>query len=250
MKTSQRLFILDNKLVIPLTSEAYNDLMNNKVPLKEYSGKKVKIADVHLEKDDFTLKAVVGAEFRVLPLNKDGFVDLEEFKVLFKEGIEEPELEYEKKFTWKPDDNEFRTIISLAIKKDFRKKNLKVFQDGSLYFDDSNQTIKAIRKLINRFPGIKVVGNNLTINEWNISFDIVDKAGIISYIFLNQGLEHESAKELKLFIKSPDNNMRFILGGPQHYDQKKAGFWATFIYDRRMNYKDQPKQEQCNLTPK
>ena len=223
MQITKQLFIIENDHIIPLIRDLDNSPQLSE--LKSYSGKTIKVAIIYTEIKNNNPYAVINSDFIFFTVNEKGHPDV---------GNHE---------TWKPNNNEFRTIISLALKKNLDLKKYKIFDNPKMPLDDSDKAIVGIRNLINSFPGLEVIGNNLSLIQWSITFDVINPQGLISLLFLTKGLDHDIAKECSLSIESPDNNMRYTLSSPCNKDKKKASLWVIFIYQKRIEYKEKKRSD-------
>jgi len=208
----------------------------------------LKLVEIHLEDDATGPLAIVDAEFRYLFVTNDGYLDQQMFASFMQAGIKamndntinDPQGEYRTRFFWQPTHDEFKTLMSLALQNN-PSLPCPIMESHRLPIDQTSPEINGIRKLLDVFPGLQVIGTNRSLNYWTITFDIVNLNGLISYQFIKQGLQHDLAKELSITLTCPEEDMRYVISCTVNDDTKKVGMWLIFIYQKRLEYKDIPK---------
>ena len=254
-QSHRKIFILtDQNLIHELSPSLYHEFISQKdgVILSDFKGQQLRLAEIHLENDNNDPSSIITAEFRYLFVAEDGSLDKKMFSQFIQSGIDavknntanDPSSDYRKRFFWTPDENEFKTLMSLSLNENANFP-CKVIEHYTLPIDNSDPIINGIRKMIASFPGIRIVGCNRSLNFWSITFDIVNSYGLISLLFLREGLKHEIAQSASLTIASPENDMRFVLTSSSFSDVKKVGVWIIYLYQKRLDYKDM-KSKQCS----
>ncbi|KPA13311.1 hypothetical protein MHK_006488 [Candidatus Magnetomorum sp. HK-1] len=251
------LFINDQQVITEISPEFYHDFISHKEggQLNHFKGKRVRLAEIHLESISEGTSSIVNAEFRYLFVAEDGYLDTKLFEEFIQAGIDavqknmanDPSGDYRKRFFWKPTNDEFKTLMSLALKKDI-PASCKVMNSHTLPIDNSDPIINGIRKMLAAFPGIRVVGCNRSLHFWTITFDVINLYGLISLLFLREGLKHEIAVSQSLTLASPDDDMRYVFSCTSITDVKKVSVWMIYIYQKRLQYKDMSSQSSCSCS--
>jgi hypothetical protein len=251
----RKIYIINEKQTITeLSPEFYHTFISTpkSVALQNITKNCIRLAEIHLENDRQGPTSIVNAEFRNLYITDDGYLDESMFGKFMQSGLDsiklnainDPLSDYRTQFFWRPTHDEFTTLMTLAINP---KTSLpcQVMENHVLPIDRTNPEINGIHKMLDAFPGLKVVGSNRTLYYWTLTFDIVSLNGLISLLFLQEALKHEDAKKASLTLASPDDNMRYVLCCTDHSQTKKVGMWLIFVYQKRMEYKDVNKQSAC-----
>jgi hypothetical protein len=251
----RKIFVLDDQQNISeISPEFYHSFVSNpnKESLKNIQGNRLRLAEIHLEGDQKGPTAIVNAEFRYLYVTDDGYLDESMLATFIQAGLDavndntinDPLSDYRTKFFWRPTHDEFKTLMTLAINP---KMTLpcQVIESHRLPIDRTSSEINGIHQMLSAFPGLKVVGTNRTRHFWTITFDIVSLNGLISLLFLQEGLKHEDVKTAALTLASPDDDMRYVLCCTEHLQTKKVSMWLIFVYQKRLNYKDINTQSAC-----
>jgi hypothetical protein len=249
--------ITDNQLIHELSPSFYHDFISQKegMFLTDFKGQKLRLAEIHRETASSDPSSIINAEFRYLFISADGRLDTLQFSEFIQSGIDavknhtadDPSGDYRKRFFWTPDNDEFKTLMSIALRDDITFP-YKVIESHKLPIDNSDPVINGIRKMLISFPGLKVVGCNRSLKFWSITFDVVNSYGLISLMFLREGLKHDIAKSASLTIASPDSDMRYVLSCHNFSDTKKVSVWLIYLYQRRLEYKDMNQQQcSCNI---
>jgi len=252
---NRKIYMIDNQQTInAISPEFYHTFItkSQSVSLKNIQGNSVRIAEIHLEKDRKGPTAIVNSEFRYLYVTDEGYLDETKFAKFIQTGLDainndttnDPLGDYRAQFFWRPTHDEFKTLMSLAINPN-RSLPCQVIESHILPVDRSDPELNGIHKMLSAFPGLKVVGTNRTLHFWTVTFDIVSLNGLISLLFLQEGLKHEDIKKASLSLASPEEDMRFVLSCTEHLQTKKVGMWLIYIYQKRMEYKDINKQSAC-----
>ncbi|MBF0451401.1 MAG: hypothetical protein HQK75_11915 [Candidatus Magnetomorum sp.] len=255
-QNQRKIFIInDQQIIHELSPTFYHDfiLQTAGVQLTDFKGQRLRLAEIHLEVGSEGPSSIITAEFRYLFVSDDGALDKTLFAEFIQSGIDavknntanDPESAYRKRFFWSPTHDEFKTLMSLALKKEMSSA-CKVMESYTLPIDNSDPMINGIRKMLAAFPGIRVVGNNRSLHFWSITLDIVNSYGLISLLFLREGLKHEQVKSASLTLSSPDNDMRYVLSCNSFADVKKVSVWMIYIYQKRLQYKDMNSQSTCS----
>jgi hypothetical protein len=252
---NRKIFIIDDQQTISeLSPEFYHSFITNpkSVTLQKTKGNCIRLAEIHLEKDRNGPTSIINAEFRYLYITDDGFLDESMFENFMQSGLDaiklntinDPTSDYRTQFFWHPTHDEFKTLMILAINPQISLP-CQVIESHTLPIDRTNPEINGIHKMLDAFPGLKVVGTNRTLYYWTVTFDIVSLNGLVSFLFLQEGLKHEDAKKASLTLASPDDDMRYVLCCTAHPQTKKVSMWLIFVYQKRMAYKDVNKQSAC-----
>jgi len=234
MNILNRFFILDdNNHITCLAEHTFFDWVskNESIQMPQFAGKRIKLAHVMIEMKHLRPHMIMNGSFVYLSIDNNGCIvnKLESYNNSNKSLFHAE---------WETTPDEFKTIMTLALKQDIPDTPQPLMQRNMLPLDNTQPKMNGLRELINRFPGVEVCGNHLTLNFWVITFDIIQPNGLISLLFIEQGLQHQIAKEYNLSMSSPDNNLRYQLKGPQGCDLSKIGLWIAFILEKRMTYKD------------
>jgi len=252
---NRKIYTINNQQTInELTPEFFHTFISKpkSVSLKNVQGNCVRMAEIQLESGRKGPTSIVNAEFRNLYITDDGYLDEIKFAKFIQTGldainlntIKDPLSDYQTQFFWCPTHDEFKTLMTLAIKPK-NSTPCQVMESHILPVDRSDLEINGIHKMLSAFPGLRVVGINRTLHFWTVTFDIVSLNGLISLLFLQEGLKHEDIKKASLTLASPDDDMRFVLCCTEHLQTKKVGMWLIYIYQKRMEYKDINKQSAC-----
>jgi len=259
MKQNQRKIYLidDHQMVKEISPEFYHNFIsrNDETQLENFKGKRLRLAEIHLEKLSDGTSSIVNAEFRYMFVDDDGYIDTKKFEEFIQAGIDavkentasDPSGNYRKNYFWKPTNDEFKTLMSFALKND-KPKTFKIIESHKLPIDNSDPIINGIRKMIAAFPGIRVAGCNRALHFWTITFDVVNLYGLISLLFLREGLKHEIAESQSLTIVSPEEDMRFVLTCTSVAELKKVSVWLIYVYQKRLQYKDMGSQTSCSCS--
>jgi hypothetical protein len=252
---NRKIYIInDQQTIFELSLEFYHTFISNpkSVRLQNIKANCIRLAEIHLENGRNGPTSIINAEFRYLYVTDDGFLDDSRFEKFMQSGLDaiksntinDPLSDYRTRFFWRPTHDEFKTLMTLAINPQMSLP-CQVMESHILPIDLTNPEINGIHKMLDAFPGLKVVGSNRTLYYWTVTFDIVSLNGLISLLFLQEGLKHEDAKKASLTLASPDDDMRYVLCCTGHSQTKKVGIWLIFVYQKRMEYKDVNKQSAC-----
>jgi hypothetical protein len=247
------LIINEQQTISEINPEDYHSFITNpKSVSMNIQGNRVRLAEIYLERDRKGPTAIVNAEFRYLYATDECYQDESMFALLMKSGLDatnasmknNPLRDYQTRYFWQPTYDEFKTLMTVAINSNISLP-CKVMESHRLPVDRTNPEINGIHKMLDAFPGLKAVGINRTRYFWTVTFDIISLNGLISLLFLQEGLKHEDAKKTSLTLVSPDNDMRYVLCCTEHLQTTKVSMWLVFIYQKRMEYKDVKEQSAC-----
>jgi len=252
---NRKIYIInDQQTISEISPEFYHSFISNprSESLKNIQGNRIRLAEIHLDSDRNGPTSIVNAEFRYLYVTDDGYLDESKFSVFIQSGLDaihtntinDPLSDYRSRFFWQPTQDEFKTLMTLAFNAKFTLP-CQVMESQILPIDRTDTEINGVRKMIDAFPGLKVVGTNRTLYFWTVTFDIISLNGLISLLFLQEALKHEDAKKASLALASPDDNMRYVLCCTEHSQTKKVSMWLIFVYQKRMAFKDINGQSAC-----
>jgi hypothetical protein len=247
MNPLKRIFFIVDQHIIPVAEAAYQALLDKRsgAGFTEYANLRVKTADIEVDPNQLSPYGIVKTEFRYTVFDGDGFLDLADIqsyvslrtKALNGGNRDDPESEFRKKHCWIPTSTEFKMILKLSLVSEFNQRSVALKKNKKLPYDKTNPKVDHLCKLIGTFPGLEVVGNNLALDRWSALFDVVDSSGLVSIIFLLEGLKLEMIQDLDLLLYSPDRDMRYSLSAPQNRDAQKISLWLVHLYQKRLQYK-------------
>jgi len=250
----RKIFIInDQQTISEISPEYYHSFISNSKSISmNIQGNRLRLAEIHLENDRKGPTAIVNAEFRYLYVTDDGYLDESMFALFMKAGLDaisantinNPLSDYRTRFFWRPTHDEFKTLMTLAFNPKISLP-CQIMESHRLPVDRTDPEINGIYKMLDALPGLKAVGINRTRYFWTVTFDIVSRNGLISLLFLQEGLKHEDAKKASLTLSSPDDDMRYVLCCTEHMQTKKVSMWLIFIYQKRMDFKDVNSQSAC-----
>ena len=254
-QNNRKIYLInDQQTISEIHPEFYHRFISNPktVSLENIQGKRIRLAEIHLESDRNGPTAIINAEFRYLYVTDDGYLDESRFAAFIQAGLDavknntinDPLSDYRTQFFWQPTQDEFKTLMTLAINP---KLSLpyQVMESHTLPIDRSDPEINGIHKMLTAFPGLKVVGTNRTLNYWTVTFDIISLNGLISLLFLQEGMKHEDVKSGSITLSSPEDDMRYVLCCTAQLQTKKVSMWLIFVYQKRLEYKDLNTQSAC-----
>jgi len=252
---NRRIYIInDQQTISELSPEFYHSFISTpkSVSLKNIQGNCIRLAEIHLESERSGPTSIVNAEFRNLYVTNEGFLDEPMFSkfiqasldALNADTINDPLTDYRTQFFWRPIHDEFKALMTLAINPEISLP-YQIVESHTLPIDRSDPEINGIHKMLSAFPGLKVVGTNRTLHFWTVTFDIVSLNGLISLLFLQEGLKHDDIKKASLSLVSPEDDMRYVLCCTEHLQTKKVGIWLIYIYQKRLEYKDVNAHAAC-----
>jgi hypothetical protein len=256
MNTKKRkIYIInDQQNISEISPEFYHAFISNpkSESLKNIQGNRIRLAEIHLDNTRNGPTSIINAEFRYLYVTDDGYLDESKFALFIQSGLDaintntinDPLSDYRGRFFWQPTHDEFQTLMTLAFNPKISLP-CQVMESHTLPIDRTDLEINGVRKMLDAFPGLKVVGTNRTLYFWTVTFDIISLNGLISLLFLQEALKHEDAKQASLTLASPDDNMRYALCCTEHSQTKKVSMWLIFVYQKRMEYKDVNSQATC-----
>ncbi|ETR69946.1 MAG: hypothetical protein OMM_03592 [Candidatus Magnetoglobus multicellularis str. Araruama] len=252
---NRKLYLINDKQTITeISPEFYHEFISNpkSVAFENIKASRMRLAEIHLESDREGPSAIVDAEFRYLYVTDNGSLDESMFAQFIQTGLDaihtnainDPFSDYRTRFFWNPTPDEFKTVMSLAINPKISLP-CQVRESHVLPIDNSEIEINGIRKMLDAFPGLKAVGTNRSLHFWTVTFDIVSLHGLISLLFLKEGLKHDHAKSASLTLTCPENDMRFVLTCSSLSQTKKVSIWLIYIFQKRLEYKDMKDQSSC-----
>jgi hypothetical protein len=247
MKSVKRIFFVDDQKIVPVAEEAYNAMLENR-PVSDFypcAGRRLKTADIEIDPDQMSPKGILKIEFRYSVFDADGRLDEAAVQSYFdlrtlaaKAGrLNDPQSEFRKKHCWTATAVEFKSIMKLSLTPDAVKHPVTLSGSKKVPYDRTNLKVDSLCKLIGTFPGLEVVGNNLAVDRWSAIFDVVEPSGLVSIIFLTEGLKLDMVQDLNLLLNSPDKDMRYTLSAPQNRDIQKISLWLIHLYQKRLDYK-------------
>jgi hypothetical protein len=245
-------YMPESDKVIPIRWEQYQRFMDRKPGEKfpEYAGERVKTARINVEMDRRILKNIHQVEFGYTAFDAQGALDLENVESFIRlrqaameaGTADSTTSEYRRRHFWEPSEDQFKFLMRMALKEDLEfDRSYSVEPYSSMPKDHSEPVIDGMCNMIDSFPGLRVVGNNFSLDSANVTFDVTDREGLISVIFLTQARKLPLAENLNLLLYAPNNDMRFVLEFPRAEDPKKVSVWVVAVYQKRLEYRDRKK---------
>lgn len=245
-------FLEESGRVVPVKWNRYQRFIDCEagVEFPEYAGQRIKTAQIGVEMDNRVLKNISTVEFRYTDFDPRGGLDMEAVRNFIREGQAVAEAdavdglagEYRRRYFWEPSEDQFKSLMRLALKPSLDYgRTYGVASYPSMSRDHSDSVIDGMCKMIDTFPGLRVVGNNFSLDSANVTFDVTHREGLISALFLTQAGKLPMIEDVNLSLYAPENDMRFVLEFPRAEDPKKVSVWVVAVYQKLLAYRDAKK---------